>query len=158
MNPDIRQLNVTIPKGLTEGSRLRLAGQGSKGIGGARNGDLYLRIIVLPHRLFRLKGYDLHTDLSVLDYEAALGATLKIPALRGTVNLKVPPGTQTGQSLRLKGKGLPGKGGASPGDLYCRVKIRIPGKLTLAELNLFKDLKKMRSEKDSATVNRIGKP
>lgn len=157
VNPDIRQLSVTIPKGLTEGSRLRLSGQGSKAIGGAQNGDLYLRIKVRPHRLFHLKGYDLHTDLSVLDYEAALGATLRIPALKGTVNLKVSPGTQTGQSLRLKGQGLPGKGGASSGDLYCHVKIRIPGKLNQAELNLFKDLKKMRSEKDSATVNRIGK-
>ncbi len=157
LKPDVRQLNVTIPRGLTEGSRLRLKGQGAKGFGGARSGDLFLKINVKPHPLFHLKKYDLHTDLSVLDYEAALGATLRVPALKGAVNLKIPQGTKTGQSLRLKGKGLPLKGGRSSGDLYFHVKVNIPGKLSRAELKLFEDLRDLRSSKDSVDLNRVGK-
>lgn len=157
VNPDVRQLNVTIPRGLTEGSRLRLAGQGSRGVGGSPSGDLYLKIKVRDHPLFRLKDYDLHTNLTLLDYEAALGVALRVPALKGPVDLKVPSGTQTGQALRLKGQGLPGKGGIPLGDLYCHVKIRIPGNLNQAERKLFQDLKEMRSEKDTQTLNRFGK-
>lgn len=118
-----RQLEVDIPKGVREGQHLRLAGQGAAGQGGAPPGDLYLAIEILPHPLFRLDGADIHFDLPVTPWEAALGATVTAPTPDGSVQLGVPPGSTQGRKLRLKGRGLPGK---VPGDLYAVLTIALP--------------------------------
>jgi curved DNA-binding protein len=118
-----RQLEVNIPKGVREGQHLRLSGQGAAGQGGAPPGDLYLEIQILPHPLFRLDGGDIHFDLPIAPWEAALGATVTAPTPDASVQLNVPPGSSQGRKLRLKGKGLPGK---VPGDLYAVLTIALP--------------------------------
>jgi curved DNA-binding protein len=100
-------------------------GKGGKGANGGRDGDLYLNIVLRPHRLFRASGHDLYLDLPLAPWEAVLGATVEVPTLSGPVRLKVPPGTQAGQRLRLGGRGLP-KPGSGAGDLYAIVQIVVP--------------------------------
>jgi curved DNA-binding protein len=135
-----RNYDVTIPKGVTEGSRIRLSGQGGGGRGGAPSGDLYLLIHIAPHRTFRLRGHDLETDLNLSPWEAALGTKVKVPTLEGRVTLIVPPGTQGGQRLRLRGKGLPGSRSGRSGDLMALVHVRIPKFLTPREKELLETL------------------
>ena len=113
-----RTLEVRIPKGVRTGQRIRLAGQGSGG------GDLYLEIDFAPHRLYRLEGADLYLDLPVTPWEAALGATIKVPTLGGAVELTIPAGSQSGDKLRLRGRGLPGT--PAPGDQYVLLKMVTP--------------------------------
>ena len=102
-----RIFKVRIPKGATDGQRLRLAGRGGKGLNGGRDGDLYLNIALRPHPLFRVSGHDLYLDLPLAPWEAVLGATVEVPTLGGPVRLKVPPNTRAGQQLRLSRRGLP---------------------------------------------------
>lgn len=116
-------LNVRIPKGVMQGQRIRLGGQGGPGLGGASPGDLYLEVAFAPHRLFHAVGRDVFLDLPVAPWEAALGETVTAPTLGGDVELKVPPGSQTGTRLRLKGRGLPGP---PAGDQYVVLEIRTP--------------------------------
>lgn len=118
-----RSLNVKIPQGVTEGQRIRLAGQGSPGFGGGPKGDLYLEIGFAPHPHFHAKQRDIYLELPVTPWEAALGTTVAVPTLGGNVELKIPPGSQSGQKLRLKGRGLPGN---PPGDQYVILRIVIP--------------------------------
>ncbi len=118
-----RTLKVTIPAGVIEGQRIRLAGQGSPGVGGGPAGDLYLEIGFRPHRQFTLEGRDLTLTLPIAPWEAALGATVQTPTLAGPVDLRIPPNAKAGQKLRLKGRGLPG---ATPGDQYVVLKIVLP--------------------------------
>ena len=118
-----RTLNVKIPKGVKQGQRIRLSGQGSPGIGDGPSGDLYLEIDFNPHKLFRVEGRDVYFDLPVTPWEAALGATIKAPTPGGTVDLTVPPGTTSGRRLRLRKRGIPG---APPGDLYAILSISLP--------------------------------
>jgi curved DNA-binding protein len=96
-----KTIKARIPKGATDGQRLRLRGQGGKGFNGGRDGDLYLNIALHPHPLFRPSGHDLYLDLPLAPWEAALGATVEVPTLDGAVNLKIPPGTTAGRKLRL---------------------------------------------------------
>lgn len=117
-----RTLQVRIPKGVREGQRLRLAGQGAPGPDG-RRGDLYLEIQFKPHPLYRLDGRDLALTLPVAPWEAALGASVAVPTPAGRVELTLPAGSQSGRRLRLKGRGLPG---AEPGDLYVELKVVLP--------------------------------
>ena len=133
------RFKARIPKGATDGQRLRLAGKGGKGINGGRNGDLYLNIVLHPHPLYRVNGHDLYLDLPLAPWEAALGATVSIPTLAGPVQLKVPPGTRAGQRLRLGGRGLPKPGGGG-GDLFAIVQISVPAALSDRELELYKEL------------------
>jgi curved DNA-binding protein len=118
-----RTLKVTIPAGVVEGQRIRLAGQGSSGVGGGRAGDLYLEIGFRPHRLFQVDGRDVNLMLPVAPWEAALGATVQTPTLGGPVELRIPPNAKAGQKMRLKGRGLPG---STPGDQYVTLKIALP--------------------------------
>ena len=118
-----RTLKVTIPKGVIDGQQIRLAGQGSPGIGGGPAGDLYLEIALRPHRLFKVEGRDITVNLPVTPWEAALGATVQAPTLAGPVDLRVPAGAKSGQRLRLKGRGLPA---ATPGDQYVELRIVTP--------------------------------
>jgi len=118
-------ITVRIPPGAAEGSRLRLAGQGGRSPNGGANGDLLLRIHVRPHPFFRREGMDLHLDLPITPGEAYEGAKVKVPTADGAVSLKVPPHTQSGQVLRLKGKGVARKN-AEAGDLYVHFQVQLP--------------------------------
>ncbi len=118
-----RTLNVRIPKGVKQGQHIRLAGQGSPGVGGGPAGDLYLEVEFRPHPFYHVEGRDLYLDLPVAPWEAALGATVKIPTPGGQVDLKIPPGSGQGRKLRLKGRGIPGN---PPGDLYVVLQIALP--------------------------------
>ncbi len=122
-----RQLEVQIPKGVRTGQRLRLAGQGSPGQGGAPAGDLYLEIALKPHPKFRVEDQDLYTDLLIAPWEAALGATVAVATPEGEVHLSVPPGSSAGRKMRLKGRGLPGQRPQEPaGNLYAVLTIALP--------------------------------
>jgi curved DNA-binding protein len=133
---------VKIPPGILPGQRIRLSGQGGEGVGGGARGDLYLRVEIEPHPTFRLKGRDLYEDLAITPWEAVLGEEVQIQTLSGPVTLKVPPGTQSGQKLRLKEKGMPNSKGA-PGNLYAVVKIVVPAQPTEREKELFDELRKV---------------
>ena len=118
-----RTLNVKIPKGVKQGQRIRLAGQGSAGMGNAPAGDLYLEIEFKPHSIYRVDGHDVYLDFPLTPWEAALGATLKVPTPSGLVDLKIAAGTIAGQKLRLKSRGIPSK---AAGDLYVVPQITLP--------------------------------
>lgn len=120
-------LDVGIPKGIRAGQHLRLAGQGGPGIGDAPAGDLFLEIEFEPHRLYRVDGRDVYVDLPLAPWEAALGASVEAPTPEGTVQLTIPPGSQGGRKLRLKGRGIPAGGAnGTPGDLYAVLTIVLP--------------------------------
>ncbi len=135
-----RKLNVKIPPGLRDGSVIRLAGKGENGRAGGKPGDLYLRIHLKPHHRFQVVGADdLQVELPLSPWEAALGARVNVPTLDGSVELKIPPETQTGQRLRLRGQGLRTREDKR-GDLFVKVKIVIPPKLNDRERELFEEL------------------
>ncbi len=116
-------LNVKFPPGIIQGQKIRLSGQGSVGMGGGPNGDLYLEIEFQPHRLYRAEGRDIYMTLPITPWEAALGSTMAVPTLGGKVEMKIQAGSQSGQNLRLKGRGFPGK---PPGDHYILLQIVTP--------------------------------
>jgi curved DNA-binding protein len=118
-----RTLEVAIPKGVVEGQHIRLAGQGGPGIGGGPPGDLYLEVRFTPDERYRVEGRDVFQTVSVAPWEAALGAEIDVPTPSGIVTVKVPPGSQTGRKLRLKGKGIPGN---PPGSLYLELRVVLP--------------------------------
>jgi DnaJ-class molecular chaperone len=119
-------LVVKIPKGATNGTLVRLAGQGGAGAHGGPAGDAMLRISLRPHPLMRLEGRDLSFDLPVTVGEAVAGAEVEIPSFEGNLKLRVPPGSPSGRKLRLRGKGLPDLRGSGRGDLYAVLKIVVP--------------------------------
>ncbi len=144
----MQTIEVKIPKGIKEGSKIRLFGLGNRGSHGAKKGDLYLKVHLTPHRIFKVEGHDLLADLPVWDDEAALGAEISVPTLTGNVRLQVPPGTQTGHSLRLKGKGLPKVKGTGAGDLYWNIQIMGPTKnMSTKERELYMELRRLRAER-----------
>lgn len=119
-----KTLKVKIPAGIADGERIRLKGQGGQGSGGGPAGDLYLVIRIAPHPLFDVAGNDLEVVLPLAPWEAALGTKVSVPTLQDSILLTIPPGTQAGQRLRVKGKGLSAR--QSQGDLYAVVKIVMP--------------------------------
>ena len=126
LHVDGKTLRVKIPAGVTDGSRIRLTGQGGEGVNGGPAGDLYLVVRILTHPGLRREGHDLYLDLPLTIPEAAAGAEVVIPTFEGQVQLKIPPGTQSGRQLRLRGKGLPDLKGGPRGDLYAVAKIVLP--------------------------------
>ncbi len=118
-----RTLKVRIPKGIRQGQQIRLAGQGGTGFGGGEAGDLYLEVEFRPNSQYRVEGADVYLDLPLAPWEAALGATVKVPTPSGVVDLKVPPNSQAGKKLRLKGRGIPAR---QAGDLYVVLQIALP--------------------------------
>jgi curved DNA-binding protein len=132
-----RTLNVKIPRGVKQGQRIRLPGQGSPGMGRGRAGDLYLEIEFSPHKIFRVEGRDVYFDLPVTPWEAALGATVKAPTPEGPVDLKIPAGTTAGRKLRMRQRGIPG---SPPGDLYVAVAITLPPAETDAAKKLYREM------------------
>jgi len=135
-----KTLTVRIPKGVREGQHIRLKGQGQPGLNGGPAGDLYLEVSFRPDSRFRVQGRDVHVDLPVAPWEAALGGKVKVPTPTGALELKVPAGSQCGRKLRLKGKGIPGK---QPGDLYAVLKVVLPPANTAKAKELYE---KMRDE------------
>jgi curved DNA-binding protein len=134
-----RTVEVTIPPGVTDGQRIRLGGQGGQGTGGSPPGDLTLVVRLAPHPRFRVQGRDLYVTVPVAPWEAALGGEVPVDTPGGTARIRVPPGTPSGRRLRLKGQGLPARGGGD-GDLYAEVRIVVPAEATPAEQELWERL------------------
>ncbi|MEO8344800.1 MAG: DnaJ C-terminal domain-containing protein [Betaproteobacteria bacterium] len=134
-----RVVTVRIPRGVTDGQKLRVPGKGGKGLRGGRAGDLYLDIAVTAHPLFRVDGRDLFVDLPLAPWEAVLGTSVQLPTPAGTVSLKVPAGTKAGQQLRLTGRGMARPQGVA-GNLYAIVQIVVPTVLDDAQRALFTQL------------------
>lgn len=130
---------VKIPPGVRTGQRIRLAGRGAAGPAGSDRGDLYLVVRLLPHPRFRLEDRDLHTELWVTPWEAALGGEATVPTLGEPVTVKIPPGSSTGRKIRLRGKGFPGPGDEA-GDLYAEIKIAVPKQPSRHEVELLRKL------------------
>jgi curved DNA-binding protein len=138
-----REVEVKIPAGVREGSRVRVAGEGGAGPGGAR-GDLYLRVHVAPHARFERKGDDLQTTVAARLTTAVLGGELEVLTLEGRVNIKVPAGTPAGRVFRLRGQGLPRlEAGGGRGDLLATLSVELPKDLSGRERELFEELKRL---------------
>ncbi len=132
-----RNLNVKIPAGITEAQQIRLSGQGAPGFNGGAAGDLYLEVTIKTDRLFNLEGKDIYLSLAITPWESALGATIAIPTLGGKVDLKISANAQSGQKLRLKGRGLPGN---PAGDQYVLLKIMTPPATTEQQRELYQKM------------------
>ena len=132
---------VKIPAGVTEGQRLRVAGRGEAGAGGGEAGDLYLRVRLAKHPDFEVEEHNLIYEAELAPWEAVLGTNISVPTLGGRVNIKIPPGTQNGQKLRVRGRGLPQRGGGE-GDLIVVAQIEVPQKVSDAERKLWEQLGK----------------
>jgi molecular chaperone DnaJ len=145
-----RTLQVKIPAGVKDGARIRLAGRGEPGPAGGQAGDLYVRVRVQPHPIFGRKGDDLTVDLPVTYPEAALGANVQVPTLNGPVTLKIPSGTPSGKTFRVRGKGAPKKSGH--GDLLATVRVDVPRKLSREQKQLLKQLQESADESPRSTL------
>jgi len=134
---------VKIPPGVRDGQKLRIAGKGAPGFGGGPPGDLYVRVRVLPHPLFRREGDDIHLEREINFSEACLGTTIEVPTLDGPKVVKVPPGTPSGAKLRLRGLGLPRLKRRGRGDAYVTVKVRVPKSLSPEQKEAIEGLKRL---------------
>jgi molecular chaperone DnaJ len=141
---------VKIPAGVKDGARIRLAGRGEPGPAGGQAGDLYVRVHVQPHPVFGRKGDDLTVDLPVTYPEAALGANVQVPTLNGPVTLKIPSGTPSGKTFRVRGKGAPKRSGH--GDLLATVRVDVPRKLSREQKQLLKQLQESAGESPRSTL------
>jgi curved DNA-binding protein len=139
---NVRNYQITIPKGIKEGSSIRLKGQGGKGVGGSQAGDILLKIKIAPHKQFRASGYDVYSTVSITPWEAILGTKIKVKTLDGEVTLTIPAGAQNGQQLRLRGKGLFATT-SSRGDMLVEIKISVPKSITEKEKQLIEELSKI---------------
>jgi len=139
-----KRLEVKIPAGVRDGSRIRIAGEGVSGRAGGKKGDLYLVAKVLPHKLFERRGDDLYTEVSVPLATAMLGGEVRLPTLNGNLSLKIPPETQNGRVFRMAGKGMPQLGNSKYGNMFAKVKVVLPTNLTGEEKKLFERLRSLR--------------
>ncbi|TNF90066.1 MAG: DnaJ domain-containing protein [Gammaproteobacteria bacterium] len=137
-SPEMKKLKINIPKGVSSGQKIRLAKQGQASASGGEPGDLYLEMNILPHKLFRLEDRDVILRLPITPWEAAEGASLKVPTLSGSVELKLKPGMQSGQKMRLKGKGMPG---ANAGDQFVEIMIQTPPADSSAAKQFYQNMK-----------------
>lgn len=138
-NSRAQTYQVKIPPGITEGQRLRVAGRGEAGVGGGAAGDLYLRVRLARHPDFEVEDHNLVYDAELAPWEAVLGANISVPTLSGPVNIKIPPGTQSGQKLRVRGRGLPQRGGGH-GDLIVVTRVEVPAQVNESERKLWEQL------------------
>ncbi|OIQ61559.1 chaperone protein DnaJ [Moorella thermoacetica] len=138
-----RKIKVKIPPGVDSGARLRMAGQGESGLRGGPPGDLYIYINVRPHKLFRRDGYDVFCEVPVSMVQAALGDNIKVPTLDGKEELHIPPGTQSGTSFRLKGKGIPRLNGVGRGDQHVRIHVETPINLNEKQKELLREFARL---------------
>src|SRR6187431_1588280 len=135
-----KTLSVKIPSGVDEGDRIRLSGEGEAGVNGGPPGDLYVVIHLKPHTVFQRDGDDLHCEMPISFTQAALGGEIEIPTLEGSAKVKIPAETQTGQTFRLRGKGIKGVRSTYPGDLLCRVAVETPVRLTERQKEILREL------------------
>ena len=145
-----KKFEVSIPKGIGDGQRIRLAAQGGVGLNNGANGDLYLIVKLLDDSTYKRKGDDLYVDLPVSIYDLVLGGEVKVPTMAGQVAMTIPEGTQNNRLLRLTGKGMPKVKGAGAGDQYVRLVGQLPHSLTDKEKKLFKELAGLRNGKKSS--------
>jgi curved DNA-binding protein len=151
--PPARQLDVNIPKGIRAGQHLRLAGLGSPGWGTGPAGDLYLEIEFAPHARYRVDGRDIHVDLPITPWEAALGATVPVTTPDGEIELTVPAHSMAGRKLRMKAKGIPGNSASqAAGDFYATLKISLPPSDTALQQDAYRDMAKAFSDFDPRVV------
>ena len=144
--PSVKRLEVKIPAGVRDGSRVRIAGKGEPDYAGGASGDLYLVVSVKPHRVFERKGDDLYVEVPVSLTVAVLGGEIQVPTLKGgRLALKIPPETQNGRAFRLVGQGMPHLGNSSRGNLFVRVKVELPTNLSPKERELFGQLAELRT-------------
>jgi molecular chaperone DnaJ len=139
-----KRLEVKIPAGVRDGSRIRITGEGGPGRAKGNKGDLYLVVKVLPHKLFERRGDDLYTEVSVPLATAMLGGEVGLPTLNGNLSLKIPVETQNGKVFRLAGKGMPKLGDSEHGSMFAKVKVVLPTNLTEEERKLFEKLRSLR--------------
>jgi len=144
-------VRVTIPAGVTEGQLIRLAGQGEPPSGAGQAGDLYLEVHLQPHRLFQLEGRDVTLTFPVAPWEAALGASVTVPTLGGAVEMHIPAGAQSGQKLRLRGRGLPGQ---PAGDQYLQLKVVLPPANTPQAKALYEEMRSQLNFDPRANLSR----
>jgi curved DNA-binding protein len=138
----LKKLEVNIPKGIEDGNKIRISGANN-------GGDVLLKIKIKPHHFFKLDKKDVHVEIPVLDYEAVIGAEVKIPTLSGSsINLKIPAHSHSGKTFRLKNLGMPERKQENKGDMYVKLKIEIPKYLTEKEMELYTQLKEARADKD----------
>ncbi|MDH7479884.1 MAG: DnaJ C-terminal domain-containing protein [Syntrophomonadaceae bacterium] len=142
---EIKTLEVKIPPGMHDGGRIRLKGRGGEGTAGGERGDLYLKVHIRPHPLFKVKGHDLEMDMVVYPDQVVLGDKVNATTIDGTVTMTIPAGSHAGTKLRLRGKGLPIRGGGR-GDQYVRLVIDIPESLSEKEKNAYKHLRELRQK------------
>lgn len=140
VRPSLKQFDVRIPTGITEGSRIRLKGKGGQGYNGGSPGDLFLRIHIRKDKRFHINKYNLESELKVTPWDAALGSTVSVPTMKKNVTIRLKPGSQSGQRIRIKEKGLPRGKNKDYGDLMITIKIMVPEKLTETEKKLFEEL------------------
>ncbi|MCS6945072.1 MAG: molecular chaperone DnaJ [Sutterellaceae bacterium] len=133
-------LEVTIPAGIDDGQRIRLAGKGEPGVNGGPPGDLYVEIRIKPHEVFQRDGDDLHCEVPIPMTMAALGGEIEVATLTDKVSLTIPEGTQSGKTFRLRGKGIKGVRSAYPGDLYCHIVVEVPVRLNEKQKRLLREL------------------
>ena len=145
--PAEERLNVRIPPGIEDGGRVRLPGRGDSGSSGGAAGDAYLIVRVDPHPTFRREGRDLHCEIRVGISRAALGGTVEVPTLDGPAEITLPAGTPSGRKLRLRGKGVPGRGGVPAGDLYAAVQIVPPRKLDARSRQILEELERLNPDR-----------
>ena len=146
LTPKSEKINVKIPAGVDNGSKVRMAGMGSPGVNGGPPGDVYIITRVRPHHYFERKGDNLYSEAKVTVKEAALGEKIEIPTVDGLVMLSMPPGIQTGQQLKLKGKGVPHFGGAGVGDHYVTVHVVTPTNVNEKGKELLRELERLHPE------------
>lgn len=138
---ETQSFQVRIPTGVTDGKRIRVPGQGEPGSGGAEPGDLYLRVRHAAHPDFHTEGHDLYYDLDLAPWEAVLGTELTVPTLDGSIKLRVPPGSENGQQLRVRGRGLPKGKTGERGDYHATITVHLPTKTTAEERELWEKLR-----------------
>ena len=151
-----KRLSVTIPKGVNDGTRIRLAGKGEAGSRGAGNGDLYLFINVYSHDLFKRSDENLFFECPISIADAALGAAIEIPTIDGgKAKIKIPSGTQNGKQFRLKGKGMPYMRGSENGDLYVKVDTEVPVTLNKEQKELLEKFREIENEKSNPSIKKF---
>ncbi len=148
-------VRVKVPPGITDGARLRVKGEGDNGFEGGPDGDLYIEIQVQEHPLFKREGHDLYLNVPIGFVQAALGDEVQILTPKGQSTIKIPPGTQSGQNFRLKGKGAPKLEGRGTGDLYIRVEVQVPVKLSKKQKLILEEFAKASEEKNQPVVKRF---
>ena len=151
-----KKLSVSIPKGVDDGTRIRLAGKGEAGAKGGANGDLYLFINVHSHELFKRSDENLFFEFPISIADAALGTALEIPTINGSkAKIKIPAGTQSGKQFRLKGKGMPYMRGNGEGDLYVQINTEVPVSLNSEQKELLEKFRKIENEKSNPSIKQF---